>query len=72
MLRMLGGEDMIEGGQLEEVGIACLRITAVQILRQLQHVVRVATLRSIDIRHEVLASLLAGEVLATAVAAEGQ
>ena len=43
-----------------------------QILRQLQHVVGVTALRAIDVCHEVLASLLAGEVLATAVTSEGQ
>ena len=72
MFRMLGGKDMIEGGQLEEVGIACLRIAAMQILRQLQHVVGVTALRSVNVGHEVLTSLLAGEVLTTTVAAESQ
>ena len=63
---------MIEGGQLEEVGIACLRIATMQILCQLQHVVGVTALRAIDVCHKVLASLLAGEVLATAIASKGQ
>ena len=72
MLRMLSRKDMVEGGQFEEIGITGLRITTMQIFRQLQHVVRVAPLRSIDIRHEVLTSLLAGEVLTTAVSSECQ
>ena len=72
MFRMLGREDMIEGGQFEEVGITGLRVATMQILRQLQHVVRVTALRTVDIRHEVLTSLLAGEVLTTAIAAECQ
>ena len=69
---MLGRKDMIEGGQFEEVGITGLRITTMQILRQLQHVIGVTTLRTIDVIHEVLAGLLAGEVFTTTVTTECQ
>ena len=72
MLGMLAGEDMVKGSQFVEVGEACLGITAVQLLGEFQHVVRVTGLRAVDVVDEVLAGLLAGEVLTTAVATEGQ
>ena len=69
---MLGREDMVEGSQLKEVGITGLRITTMQILRQLQHVIGVTTLRTVDVVHEVLTGLLAGEVFTTTVTTECQ
>ena len=63
MLRMLRGEDVVEGCQLVIVGIAGLRITAMHVLRQLQHIVGVAGLRSVNVVDEVHAGLFAGEVL---------
>ena len=63
---------MVEGGQLIEVGKACLGVTAVQVLGELEHIVGVAALRTVDIVDEVGAGLLAGEMLAAAVATEGE
>ena len=63
---------MVEGGQLVVVGVACLRITTVQILGELQHIVGVTGLRAVDVVDEVDAGLFAGEVLATRVSAKGQ
>ena len=71
MLRMLRREDVVEGSQLVVVGIACLWITAVQVFRQLQHVIGVTGLRTVNIVDEVRAGFLAGEVLAAGVTAEG-
>ena len=64
MLRMLRREDVVEGSQLVVVGIACLGIAAVQVFRQLQHVIGVTGLRTVDIVDEVRAGFLTGEVLA--------
>ncbi len=72
MLRMLAGEDMVKGSQLVEIGIACLGIPTVQFLGEFQHVVGITGLRAVDILHEVLAGLLAGEVLTSAVTTECQ
>ena len=55
---------MVEGSQLVVVGIACLGIAAVQVFRQLQHVIGITGLRTVDIVDEVGAGFLAGEVLA--------
>ena len=63
---------MIKRCQLIEVSIAGLRISAMQFLRQLQHIIGVTGFRTIDIGHEILASLLAGEVFTTAIATECQ
>ena len=62
---MLAGEDMVERRQLVEVGIACLRIAAVQLLRQLQHIIGITGLRTVNVSHEVLAGFLTGEVFTT-------
>ena len=70
MLRMLGGEDMVERCQLIVVSIFCIRVSAVQVLCEFQHIVRVAALRSVDVVDEVGASLLAREMLASAVSSE--
>ena len=72
MLRMLGREDMIEHGQLIEISISSLWIATMQILSKLKHIIGVTALWSVDILYEILASLLAGEVLTTAVATKGQ
>ena len=72
MLGMLGGEDVVEGRQLVEVGITGLGIAAMQVLGQLQHVVGITTLRTVDVLDEVLTGFLAGEVLAAAVTTKGQ
>ena len=63
---------MIEQRQLIVVGIAGLRVTVVQQLRQLQHVVGIASFRAVNVVDEVHATFLTGEVLAARVAAEGQ
>ena len=63
---------MVEGGQLIIVGKTGLWIAAVQFFRQFQHIIRVTGLRTIDIIDEVHTSLLAGEMLTTAVTTEGQ
>ena len=63
---------MIEGSQLEEVGIAGFGVATMQILGELQHIVGVTALRTVDILHKVLTSLATGEVLTTTVAAKGQ
>ena len=72
VLGMLRREDVVERGQLKIVGIAGLRVAAVQRLRQLQHIVGVASLWAVDVVDEVHAGFLAGEMLTTAVAAESQ
>ena len=72
MLGMLGGEDVIEGGELVEIGVAGVRVAAVERFREPQHVEGVAGLGTVDVVDEVRAGLLAGEMLAPAVAAEGQ
>ena len=64
MLGMLRREDVVKGSQFVEVGIACLWVTAVHILCQLQHIVGVTGLRTVDVVDEVRAGFLAGEVLA--------
>ncbi len=43
-----------------------------QFLRQLQHIVRVARLRTVDVVDEVHAGILAGKVLTTAVTTESK
>ena len=43
-----------------------------QLFRQLQHVVCVTRLRTVDILYEVLTGLLAGEVLTTRITTKGQ
>ena len=63
---------MVEGSQLEEIGIACLRIATVQFFGKLQHVVGITALRAVDVSNKVLAGFLAWEVLTTAVAAKGE
>ena len=63
---------MVESGQLEVVGKAGVGTVAVQVLGELEHVVGVARLRSVDVVDEVGTGLAAGEVLPSAVAAEGQ
>ena len=63
---------MVKRCQLIEVGKACLGVAAVQVLGQLQHVVGVARLRTVNVVDEVLTSLLAGEMFAARVAAESQ
>ena len=63
---------MVEQRQLIVVGIAGLRVTVVQQLRQLQHVVGVTGLGAVDVVDEVHTGILAGEMLAARVAAEGQ
>ena len=72
MFRMLTREDMVEGCQLVEVGIARLGITAMQLLRQFQHIVGVTGFRTVYIADEILAGFLTWKVLATAVATKGQ
>ena len=72
MLGVLRREYVIERCQLIVVGIAGLRIAAVQVLGQFQHIVRVTGLRTVDVVDEVDAGLLAGEVLATTVSAKCQ
>ena len=72
MLRMLSREDMIKSSQLVVIGKACLRVSAMQILSQLQHIIGVTALRTIDVLHKVLTSLLAGEVFATTVTTKSQ
>ena len=62
MLRMLRREDVVERSQLVVVGIACLWIPAVQILREFQHVIGVTGLRTVDVVDEIHAGFLAGEV----------
>ena len=72
MLRVLGREDMVEHRQLVIVGKTSLRVTTMQFLSQFQHVVRVTALWAVDVVNEVLAGLLAGEVLTTTVTTKGQ
>ena len=69
---VLAGENVVEGSQFVVVCIACLGVAAVQVFCQLEHVVGVAGLRTVDVVDEVHAGLLAGEVLAPAVATKGQ
>ena len=63
---------MVEGGQLVVVGKAGLGVAPVQILGEFQHIVGIATLRSVDVVDKVHAGILAGEVLTAAVSAEGE
>ena len=63
---------MIERSQLVEVSIASLRITTMQFLSQLQHVIRITGFRTINVGYEVLAGLLTGEVFTTRVTTESQ
>ena len=72
VLWMLARQDMVERSQLIVVGIACLWIAAVHVLCQFQHVVGVARLRTVNVVDEVGACLTAWEVLAAAVASEGE
>ena len=72
MLRMLRGEDVVEGGQLVIIGKAGFRIPPVQFLCQFQHVIGVTGLRTVDVVDEVHAGILAGEMFTTAVTTEGQ
>ena len=67
---MLGGEDVVEERPLVEIGVARLRLQAVQVLRELEHIVRIAGLRAVDVADEVNAGVHAREVLPAAVAAE--
>ena len=72
VLRMLRREDMVHHRLLIKVSIACLGITAVEILCQFQHIVGIASLRTIDIVDKIHAGIFGGEMLTTAVAAESQ
>ena len=69
---MLGGQDMVEHGSLVEVGIFSLGRNPEEILRELEHIVGVASLRTIVIVDEIYAGGSAREMLAAAVAAESQ
>ena len=72
MHRVLTGEDMIESSQLVVVGIASLWVTTVHILRELQHIVCIAALRTVNIIDKIRAGFLTGEMFTTAIAAKGQ
>ena len=72
MLRMLSRENMVKHSHLVVIGKACLWVTTMQILCQFHHIIGVTTLWAVDVLHKVLTSLLAGEMLTTAVATKGQ
>lgn len=63
---------MVHHGLLIKVSIACLRITAMQVFGQFQHIVGIAGLRFINVVDKVHTGIFGREVLTTAVAAESQ
>ena len=72
MLRVLGRKDVIEHRTLVEVAIGRIRIGAVEELCELEHIVGVARLRTIDVVDIVDTGLLGREMLATAIATDGE
>ena len=72
MLRMLGREDMVEHRSLVKVAIHAIVLHSVQILSKLQHIIRIARLRSINVVDIVYASFLSREVLTPTVTAQSQ
>ena len=72
MLRMLGREDMVEHRCLIKVAIHAIVLHSVQILSKLQHIIRIARLRTIDVVDIVYASFLSREVLTTTVSAQSE
>ena len=72
MLRMLGRKDMVEHRSLVKIAIHAIVLHSVQILGKLQHIIRIARLRTIDIVDIVYAIFLSREVLTTTVSAQSQ
>ena len=63
---------MVERSQLIVVSITGFWITTMQILGELEHVVGVAGLRTVDVVDEIHTGFLAGEVLTTRVPAKSE
>ena len=63
---------MVEHGTLIEVTIGGIGIGTVEELGQLEHIICVARLRSVDVVYIVDACLLGGEVFASAVSSDGK
>ena len=63
---------MIECGKFVVVGIPSLRIATVQILCKFQHIIGVATFRTINVIDKIHASILCRKMLATAITTKGK
>ena len=63
---------MIERCEFVEVGVASLRVAAVEVFGEFEHIVGVATFGAVDVVDEIGARLTAREVFAATVATEGE
>ena len=72
MFWVLGRENVIEHRRLIEIAIHTLMVDTVQILGQLQHIIGITSLWSVDIVDIVYASFLSWEMLTTAVSTQSE